>query len=74
MESTCSEIYPTATQGQLEEEFRKFGITGATLRTTIAFFLHTARHAEIPVSPHFKILPGPQRQWEAAVRKTLSSP
>jgi len=60
-----------ATQGQLEEEFRKFGITGATLRKAIAFFLHAARYAEIPVSPHFKIPPvSSSSNGKSAARRT----
>ncbi len=43
-----------ATQGQLEEEFRKMGISGATLRKAVAFFLHGADFAGIPLSPFFK--------------------
>jgi hypothetical protein len=62
-----------ATQGQLEEEFRKFGITGATLRKAIAFFLHAARYAEIPVSPHFKIPPVSSGNGRSAARKTRST-
>lgn len=62
-----------ATQGQLEEEFRKFGITGATLRKAIAFFLHAARYAEIQVSPHFKIPPVSSGNGKPAVRKTKSA-
>jgi len=62
-----------ATQGQLEEEFRKFGITGATLRKAIAFFLHAARYAEIQVSPHFKIPPVSSGNGKPAVRKTKNA-
>jgi len=62
-----------ATQGQLEEEFRKFGITGATLRKAIAFFLHAARYAEISVSPHFKIPPVRSGNGKPAVRKTKNT-
>jgi Family of unknown function (DUF5343) len=43
-----------ATQGQLEEQFKAYGISGATLRKAIAFFLHAANFAGIPVSPFFK--------------------
>jgi hypothetical protein len=43
-----------ATQGQLEGQFKKYGITGATLRKAIAFYLHAADFAGIPVSPFFK--------------------
>jgi hypothetical protein len=43
-----------ATQGELEDSFRPFGITGATLRKAVAFYLHAAEFAGIPVSPFFK--------------------
>jgi len=43
-----------ATQGQLEEAFRPYGITGATLRKAVAFYLHAATYAGIQVSPFFK--------------------
>jgi hypothetical protein len=58
-----------STQGQLEEEFRSFGVSGSTLRRAIAFFLHAARYAEIPVSPHFKIPPVPPSSGRTAKRK-----
>ncbi len=43
-----------ATQGQLEEEFKKYGISGATLRKAVAFYLHAANFAGISLSPFFK--------------------
>lgn len=43
-----------ATQAQLEETFRPYGISGATLRKAVAFYLHAANFAGIPVSPFFK--------------------
>lgn len=43
-----------ATQDQLEEQFRSFGLTGSTARKAIAFYLHAARFAEVPLSPHFR--------------------
>src|SRR6266571_880195 len=42
-----------ATQAELEAEFKKSGISGATLRKAVAFYLHAARFADIPVSPFF---------------------
>jgi hypothetical protein len=45
---------PFATQQQLEDEFRKYGITGNTLRKAIRFFLAAAKYADIAVSPHFR--------------------
>lgn len=43
-----------ATQQQLTDAFRAFGIEGDTVRKAIAFYLNAARQAEIPLSPHFK--------------------
>ncbi len=43
-----------ATQAQLEETFKPSGITGATLRKAVAFYLHAANYADIPLSPFFK--------------------
>jgi len=44
-----------ATQGQLEEAFREYGITGDTLRKAIAFYLAAAKYGGIPVSTNFKV-------------------
>jgi hypothetical protein len=44
-----------ATQAQLIDEFRKFGITGDTQRKAIAFYLKAAKYADIKTSPHFKV-------------------
>lgn len=44
-----------ATQGQLEEAFREYGITGDTLRKAIAFYLGAAKYAGVPVSSNFKV-------------------
>jgi hypothetical protein len=46
-----------ATQGQLEEAFRAYGLSGSTVRKAIAFYLHAADYAGLPVSPHFRIPP-----------------
>jgi hypothetical protein len=43
-----------ATSQQLENEFKKFDVTGSTLQKAIRFFLHAAQYAEITLSPHFK--------------------
>jgi hypothetical protein len=43
-----------ATQQQLTDQFRAFGIEGETVRKAIAFYLNAARQAEIPLSPRFK--------------------
>jgi hypothetical protein len=62
-----------ATQGQLEEAFRDFGVSGSTLRRAVAFFLHAARYAEIPVSPHFKTPSAPPATGKPSVRKAKRS-
>lgn len=43
-----------ATQGQLEEVFKRYGFSGETLRKAIVFFLHACNFAQIPVSPNFR--------------------
>lgn len=43
-----------ATQGQLEDEFRKSNIGGATLRKAVSFYLHAADFGGIELSPFFK--------------------
>lgn len=55
------EIYPGvialgtgATQSMLEDEFRKFGIEGATIRKAVTFYLSAARQTDIELSQHFK--------------------
>jgi hypothetical protein len=47
-------LSPNATQQQLEEAFREYGVTGSTLRKAVAFYLAAARFADLPVSPHFR--------------------
>lgn len=44
-----------ATQGQLLEAFREYGINGDTLRKGIAFYLAAAKYAKVPISKHFKV-------------------
>jgi len=43
-----------ATQRQLEESFNQYDLTGETRRKAIAFYLHTAKYAQITVSKNFK--------------------
>lgn len=43
-----------ATQQQLEDQFKGFGLSGSTLRKAVAFYLHAAKFAEIPLSQHFR--------------------
>lgn len=59
-----------ATQGQLEEVFKRYGFTGETLRKAIAFFLHACNYAQIPLSPHFR---APKRV-KGAPRKRAKKP
>ena len=42
------------TPAQLAESFHASGYTGSTLRKAITFFLHAAKAAELPLSPHFR--------------------
>ena len=60
------------TQLQLEEIFRKYGVSGSTARKAISFFLKAAEYAEIPMSPHFRAPPvsrrPPQRKATSANR------
>jgi Family of unknown function (DUF5343) len=48
-------LSPKATQQQLEEGFREYGISGSTLRKAVGFFLAAARFADVPTSPHFRL-------------------
>ena len=47
-----------ATASQFRERFEKTGATGDTLRKCMAFFLTSAKAAEISLSPHIKKVPG----------------
>ncbi len=58
-----------ATQQQLTDQFREFGIEGDTVRKAIAFYLSAARQAEIPLSPRFKTT-RPGAGGRRAVRRT----
>lgn len=44
-----------ATSSQLEEEIRKFGLTGDTVRKAASLYLALAKHGEVPVSKWFKV-------------------
>jgi hypothetical protein len=44
-----------ATQGQLEDAFRQYGISGDTLRKAIAFYLAACEFAGIPTSGNFRV-------------------
>ncbi len=41
------------TLGQLTESFAQSGYSGSTMRKAVTFFLHAAKAAELPLSPHF---------------------
>ncbi len=45
-----------ATQGELDERFREAGVSGATVKKCVSFFMAAARVAGIEVSPHFKTI------------------
>lgn len=49
------------TQQQLEEEFRRYGVSGSTVRKAISFFLKAAEYADLQTSPHFRVPPAPPR-------------
>ncbi len=42
------------TPGQLAESFAASGYSGSTLRKAVTFFLHAAKAADLPLSPHFR--------------------
>ncbi len=50
----ATSLSQNATQAQLEDEFKGYGLGGSTSRKAIAFFLHAAAFAEVPLSPHFR--------------------
>lgn len=58
-----------ATQGQLEDAFRAYGIKGDTMRKAVAFYLRAAEFSGVPVSPNFKT-PSIQRADGTPTRKT----
>ena len=43
------------TQGQLEEAFDAYGVSGSTKRKAIAFFLKAAEEAGLELSPNFRV-------------------
>jgi hypothetical protein len=43
-----------ATQGQLEEAFREYGIAGDTMRKAVSFYLAAAKFGNIQLSKHFR--------------------
>lgn len=64
-----------ATQQQLTDRFREFGIEGETIRKAIAFYLNAAKQAEIPLSPRFKSTrPGSGGRKTGNRRKSTTKP
>lgn len=53
------------TSQMLEESFRKWGITGSTMRKAVVFYLHLVEYVGLPNSPHFK----PPRQAPGGTKK-----
>lgn len=43
-----------ATQGDLDEAFKRHGVSGATVEKAVGFYLAAARYATVTVSPFFK--------------------
>lgn len=60
-----------ATQGQLQDAFKAYGITGDTMRKAVAFYLRAAEFAGVPVSPNFKT-PSIQRADGSPARKNTA--
>jgi hypothetical protein len=60
-----------ATQMQLEDAFRTYGVTGDTLRKAVAFFLKGAEYTGIPVSQHFRT---PQVRRPGGTTRTRRQP
>ncbi len=61
-----------ATQGQLQDAFKAFGISGDTMRKAVAFYLKAAEFAEVPVSPNFKT-PSIQKADGTVSRRTKAT-
>ncbi|MGA7200582.1 MAG: hypothetical protein WBX26_02035 [Candidatus Cybelea sp.] len=59
-----------ATQGELDERFREAGVSGATIKKCVSFFMAAARVAGIEVSPHFKTIKtrAPRTRSSTAIR------
>jgi hypothetical protein len=56
-----------ATQGQLEDEFARLGVTGDTRRKAVAFYVGAARYAGIPLSRNWR---APKHAAPSGVRVT----
>jgi hypothetical protein len=59
-----------ATQGQLEDEFARLGVTGDTRRKAVAFYMGAARYAGLPVSRNWRV---PKHASPTGVRVTKVS-
>jgi len=50
----ANDLGDNATQSQLDEAFKQHtGFGGSTLRKAVTFYLHMARHIQLPISKHF---------------------
>ncbi|MFC2000729.1 hypothetical protein ACFLXE_08285 [Chloroflexota bacterium] len=57
------------TSGQLEERFRKYSITGETLRKAVAFFIQAAEYCGIPLHSHISKKTRSTRNADAAKKR-----
>ena len=55
-----------ATRAQIEEQFRRWSLSGTTLRKAVTFFVHAATYAGLPLSPHLTRRLKGQRRKPAA--------
>lgn len=59
-----------ATSSQLEEEIRKFGLTGDTVRKAASLYLAMAKHGEVSVSKWFKVTKTAGNGKRRVIRRT----
>jgi hypothetical protein len=62
------------TLSELQEYFAQAGVTGDTLRKSMAFFMKASKDAGLTLSPHIKKTPGRPRGTTKEKRKTTSIP
>lgn len=65
-----------ATRGHLDETLGSLGLSGATLRKAATFYLHAAKYAELPLSPHLERSAGSAstKRRRASSRRRPSAP
>jgi hypothetical protein len=63
-----------ATQGQLEEAFRDFGVSGDTLRKAIGFYIAAAKYGQVPLSKNFRVPPVTSADGRRAIRRKPGRP